>query len=185
MTSQRRREPVDCRVTERRTHAAPDHRLCLYVAPPRNRQMSQLVRQATELGVWAIRPVLAERAASRPPASAVDGWQEDARQACKQSGNPWVPLISPPEELMSVVSGNPPPGYLGAVPTSAAAAPEVSVGEQGEVALWIGPEGGFTPEEEAAILATPAEPLQVGDWILRVETAVVAALAALYERWRP
>ena len=46
----------------------------------------------------------------------------------------------------------------------------------GDVALVIGPEGGFTPEE---IREMPARPVTLGPRILRTETAGIAAAAML------
>ena len=58
----------------------------------------------------------------------------------------------------------------------------VPIGEivrPGPAAILIGPEGGFTPDERAAIRATPgATGISLGPRILRAETAAVAALSA-------
>lgn len=49
--------------------------------------------------------------------------------------------------------------------------------------LFIGPEGGFAPEEAALAESVGAKPLTLGRRILRTETAPLAALAAiLYQR---
>jgi 16S rRNA (uracil1498-N3)-methyltransferase len=181
----RRRGPLGCRIVERRQQAPPSTRLHLFLAPPRPKPMSLLVRQATELGVWAVHPLLTTRGVSKPAAEAVAGWEEDARQACKQSGNPWLPAISPPRPLAAVLAAGPPPGYLGCPATAAAGPTAWPVAGIPDIALWIGPEGGFTAAEEAAILAGGAVPLTIGRHILRVETAVVAALALLIERTSP
>jgi 16S rRNA (uracil1498-N3)-methyltransferase len=48
----------------------------------------------------------------------------------------------------------------------------------GPAAILIGPEGGFTPDEAAAIRAHPqARAVSLGPRILRAETAAVASLA--------
>ena len=47
-------------------------------------------------------------------------------------------------------------------------------------ALLVGPEGGFTPDERAALRAAPGIlPVSLGPSILRAETAAIAALAAV------
>ncbi|MBQ7177881.1 MAG: RNA methyltransferase, partial [Victivallales bacterium] len=56
----------------------------------------------------------------------------------------------------------------------------LSYAAQNGAALWIGPEGGFSPEEETALFAKNAVPITVGNWILRVETAVPALLGYMY-----
>jgi 16S rRNA (uracil1498-N3)-methyltransferase len=49
-----------------------------------------------------------------------------------------------------------------------------------QLGVWIGPEGGFTKEEEEALSARGFAPLAVGPWVLRVETAVPALLGRLW-----
>ena len=45
--------------------------------------------------------------------------------------------------------------------------------------ILLGPEGGFTPGERAAILDAGFQPARLGDWVLRADTAAVAAAAIL------
>ena len=52
--------------------------------------------------------------------------------------------------------------------------------EEGPVALLVGPEGGFAPEEVRALLAHPAvRPIGLGPRVLRAETACLAGVALL------
>ena len=54
------------------------------------------------------------------------------------------------------------------------------------VAVCIGPEGGWTPEEVQQAVARGAHPVTLGELILRTETAgLVAAAMVLYELTRP
>ncbi|MBW8899134.1 MAG: RsmE family RNA methyltransferase, partial [Massilia sp.] len=52
-----------------------------------------------------------------------------------------------------------------------------------EVTLLVGPEGGFTDQEEEAALAAGALALSMGPRVLRTETAGLAALAILAAGW--
>ena len=54
---------------------------------------------------------------------------------------------------------------------------------QGAVTLLIGPEGGLAPAELALAAHRGFTPLRLGPRILRTETAVVAALAAIQACW--
>ena len=47
------------------------------------------------------------------------------------------------------------------------------------VAVWIGPEGDFTPDELKAIQASGALPISLGRLVLRVETAAIYCLSIL------
>jgi 16S rRNA (uracil1498-N3)-methyltransferase len=51
------------------------------------------------------------------------------------------------------------------------------------VALLIGPEGGFTEQEENAAMAQGVLSLSMGPRVLRTETAGLTALAALNAVW--
>ncbi|MDN5935902.1 MAG: RsmE family RNA methyltransferase, partial [Nitrosospira sp.] len=51
------------------------------------------------------------------------------------------------------------------------------------ITLLVGPEGGFTPEEEAAALVAGFIPLRLGERILRTESAALAAVAAMQALW--
>jgi 16S rRNA (uracil1498-N3)-methyltransferase len=175
-----RRGPVCVRILEFQRRPMPARRPVVYVAPPRAKLMDVLVRQATELGVWAIRPVVTERSVATPPASAVAGWLDGAREACKQSGNPWLPSIAPPRILAEALSSAPSGGYIAWLdPDSSVPASHRPTAGAGEIPIWIGPEGGFSPAEAEAIRAAGAQPIGLGPHILRTETAVIAALALL------
>lgn len=166
--------------------------ICLYVACPRTKQMELILRQATELGVAEIFPIVTEFTVSKPSENP-DKWQNILIEAVKQSGNPFLP------ELHSVASFDyalasekcPNIGYYGAVPLT---------GEEGichdgfenrqRVALWIGPEGGFSGDELNALRDKTYQigegdvnrsflPLTIGHHILRIETACTAGIAVL------
>lgn len=53
----------------------------------------------------------------------------------------------------------------------------------GPVTLLIGPEAGFSPAEEDAIIDAGFSALALGPRVLRTETAGIAVLAALAARW--
>ena len=177
-----RRFRVTVEIVSREQVPLPACRLHLYVAPPRAKPMAHVVRASTELGVWVIHPVICRFSVSRPDPA--DSWQPEAVAAAKQSGNPFLPAVSPPADFAAALDACRTPGWFGAVvpegrgslgqPTPAAAV--------GDLALWIGPEGGFCNEELDALIGKGFDPLRVGPCILRVETAVAAAIGWLYGR---
>ena len=142
---------------------------------------STVVRFATELGVSRITPILCQYAVSKPDGSK-DSWLQTAIVAMKQSRNPWLPILDEPVAFNTALASATECSFLGAVPSAGASCstPNPDACRQKGVALWIGPEGGFSPDEENAILGQGACPLTVGPCILRVETAVPALLGALY-----
>ena len=62
---------------------------------------------------------------------------------------------------------------------TAAGSTAATPGEKGRVAIFIGPEGGFTEEEIAQAMEAGIEPVSLGKRILRTETAGMAVLAWL------
>lgn len=151
--------------------ALPSIGLSIFVAPPRGKAMGRLVRQATELGAARIVPILCERSVARPDSG---NWEAEAREACKQSGNPFLPSIESPIALEAALERWPLPGYVATVPRHGAADPPPPIADS---ALWIGPEGGFTDGEQDRLLASGLHSLIIGPWILRVETALVSCAA--------
>jgi 16S rRNA (uracil1498-N3)-methyltransferase len=53
------------------------------------------------------------------------------------------------------------------------------------VAVWIGPEGDFTPTEMQAIETAGARPVSLGRLVLRVETAAIYCLSVLNYELQP
>ena len=151
----------------------------LYVAPPKGKNMDALLRAATELGVSRLTPVLCRYSVSRPD-GAKEGWREQLVAACKQSGNPWLPELDAAMPFAAALEHSREAHFVGAVPgTGNSRSPDAQRLQEAGAALWIGPEGGFAPEEELALHQAGAVGLTVGRWILRVETAVPALLGRL------
>ena len=169
------------KVLEVRKIPPPERRVHLYIAPPRRQKMDAVLREATELGVWRIVPVICEFRVSEPEASSVSGrWNDAMFEACKQSGNPYLPQTVAPlrfadalEECRRSCSSI----YFGSPADSGTADfPD------GDIAWFVGPEGGFSERELSMLVASGAQPLRIGRWILRVETAAVAGLVLLLSR---
>ena len=180
-TISRRGSELVCNVDEVLQNPKPRYAIRLYLAPPRSKIMELVVRFATELGVARITPILCRYGVSKPDESK-ESWMQTAIVAMKQSRNPWLPILDEPVAVNVALASATECSFLGAVPNTALqrSFPESTECQEKGVALWIGPEGGFSSEEENAILGQGATPLTVGTCILRVETAVPALLGALY-----
>ena len=158
--------------------------LTLVQALPKGALMDRIVRQATELGVSGIAPVVAERTQGRPDPAAQrrrrERWQRIARQAAQQSGST-PPVIGLPVPLQRYLEDAPADGLgllfePGAAPLAALAAhpPDGAV----PVRCAVGPEGGYSPAEVALFRARGYHPVGLAAGLLRVDTAAVAALTA-------
>ena len=163
----------------KRTVPPPARRLHLYFAPPKKQKLDVLLKQAVELGVFELVPVLCERSVVLPGESSVAGrWMDLLFEACKQSGNPFLPAVASPMPFAaSLARARETCGVLIIGSNRTGVFPEP--GSASDVAFFVGPEGGFTDAETEAMFAAGAVPLRIGDWTLRVETAAVAGLGVL------
>ena len=145
-------------------------------------KMDFTVRKAVELGVTAIRPLLATRSVARPKGERADSrrahWQKVAISACEQCGRNKVPEVHPLAALEACLR-EPAEGFkLLLTPRSDLPLSKAVEGKTGFV-LAAGPEAGFDADEEAAFAQAGYTPVKLGPRVLRTETAALAALAAL------
>ena len=161
-------------------------RLHLYIAAPRRQKMDQILRQSAELGVRRIVPMICERSVALPDSDSVSGrWKEVLFEACKQSGDPFLPEIASPLKFSEALSDSAAccdVRFFGSVAQKESAPPQGSVRS---AAWFVGPEGGFTEAEEQVMLDSGVQPLHFGNWVLRVETAAVCGLCLIGEKFRP
>ena len=149
--------------------------LWLLFAPIKRGRIDWLVEKATELGVARMMPVLTERTiVDRLNLERLRAHSIEAAEQCERTA---LPALDAPRKLEKALADWPPDRTLffadeaGGTPLAAAARP-------GPAAVLIGPEGGFTEAERAAIRARPqARAVSLGPRILRADTAAVAAMA--------
>jgi 16S rRNA (uracil1498-N3)-methyltransferase len=161
--------------------------LTLIQALPQGALMDRIVRQATELGVAAIVPVVATRTQGRvAPAAAARKrarWQRIARQAVQQSGAV-PPAIGAPLALRRYLEQRTPAAmellfHPGAAPLQEVLEREPRAQPATEVRCAVGPEGGFSAAERELFHARGFRSVGLQAGVLRVDTAAVAALAAV------
>ncbi len=170
---------ISARVMATTMIGAPPPTELILGAGDRDRFLSA-VEKATELGATRIMPVLAERVAgvaTRFQAAHVEKAAARAREAVKQCGATWTPAITAPMSLGEAVRQA--PGGSAAVRLLAdpEGGPMPGLREGAAVQWAIGPEGGFTPAEIAALKEAGFRPINLGRSTLRFDTAAVAALA--------
>jgi 16S rRNA (uracil1498-N3)-methyltransferase len=148
---------------------APTPELTVAFALVKGERPELVVQKLTELGVDRIVPFVAERSVVRwdgPKAQRnADRLRRVAVEAAMQSRRTWLPEVDEPTTFAAVCAL---PGAAGAVPggpTPTLARPT----------LLVGPEGGWTPTEVAALPAS----VGLGPTILRAETAAITGAALL------
>jgi 16S rRNA (uracil1498-N3)-methyltransferase len=149
------------------------------------------IEKATELGVASITPVAAMRSEKALVAAAsrrTGRWKKILLEASQQSRRVRVPILNElkkfPEALRAPKTGT---MILlserSQAPLLRQILPEAS--PSSSAALAIGPEGGWTEEEFKSAQQAGFREASLGKLILRTETAVVAALAALNYALQP
>jgi 16S rRNA (uracil1498-N3)-methyltransferase len=155
-------------------------------------RMEWIIEKATELGAERFIPMTARRTekhlAQAAPAR-VDRWRRVAREAAKQSRRSDVPVVEDVIPLKAAVKIKPAdPGLsfllaeqertrtLYAAMQAALQQPTI---ESPKVHFAVGPEGGWTAEEEALFTSEGWQPVSLGPRILRAETAGITAMAVI------
>lgn len=153
---------------------------------PKAERLELILQKCTELGAAAFAPAQCERCVVKldgKEAKKLERWARIVEEAARQCGRADVPAVRPPAPLLDVVRTLPDaPAVLvldeeeRSLPLRAAHA--VLAGDR-PIALVVGPEGGLTRAEVAALVAAGATCVTLGRLVLRTETAALAALAVL------
>ena len=167
----------------------------LGVAVPKGKKMDEIVRQAGEMGAARVVPLVTDRGeGSTDPGrweSKRERWRIGAIEACKQSGNGFVPKIESFLPLGDWLSGLSTETFKIVASLESDALPLRNWLNDGnlasspaQVALLVGPEGDLAPDEYALAKDSGFLPCTFGPNVLRVDTAVVCAFAVAKEEFR-
>ena len=175
--------------------AAP--RVTLALAIFKFDRMEWAMEKCTEIGVARIVPVIARRSDAHLVTAAVkrhERWQRIVRQAAEQSRRSAPPEISAPVKLKNLAdAGVIGTGALRIVLAESLAGSEAddrlgeivhSESSVDELALAVGPEGGWADPELSWLYETGWVGASLGDNILRAETAAIVATALALEALR-
>lgn len=170
----------------------PRTQLTLYQSLLPRDKFEWVLQKGTEVGVSAFVPVITQRSLVRNAKSAAnkrERWERIITEAAEQSGRGRLPRLHEPllfaEALARAASSD-----CTLIPWEKATAGTLRAAlrklpddlRQPIIALFIGPEGGYSEEEIDQATTAGAIPVTLGRRILRTETAaVVAAAVVLYE----
>lgn len=145
-------------------------------------RMEQVMQKATELGVARITPLITERCAVKLDSDRMQKklhqWQSIVIAACEQSGRNTVPVVHTPQTLDQFVSNTQSALKLILHPYCTATWRDYPI-KRRDMALLIGPEGGFSEAEVQLACNHEFLPLSLGPRIIRTETAAISALSVL------
>jgi 16S rRNA (uracil1498-N3)-methyltransferase len=148
-------------------------------APIKRGRLDYMAQKATEMGASVLQPVITRRTiAERVNTGRL---QANAVEAAEQCGILSVPEVRAPQKLSKLLEQWDEDRLLiFADEAAGTASPIEALGAQAPrpLAVLIGPEGGFEPEERALLLQqTYVMPLSLGPRVMRADTAAVACLA--------
>jgi 16S rRNA (uracil1498-N3)-methyltransferase len=176
---------ISVRVEEktREREAVPD--LWLLAAPIKKGRIDWIAEKACELGVARLQPVITRRTiVDRLNLDRLRAHMIEAAEQCERTA---LPRLDEPVKLPAVLKDWPADRTL-IFADEEGGVSMADVARPGPAAILIGPEGGFTAEERAAIKALPqAVGVSLGPRILRADTAMAAAISvwmALAGDWR-
>lgn len=172
------------RIGEHAPRQARPPACALAVAPPRPARLDWLVEKAAELGVDSLALLDCAHAARDVGDARVARLRRIAGEALLQSRRLHLMEVVAPRPLAAVLAGWRGALWLGRAPddpTGQPAAPGGAAPAPRPLLILVGPEGGFTAEEERAARAAGAADIALGSGVLRVETAalVLAVRAGL------
>ena len=170
--------------------------ITLFQGIPKADKMDYIIQKCVELGVRSIVPVITSRSvvrfgSARDAAAKTARWNRIALEAAKQCDRGIVPEVNGPvkfDEALELADGyglklfpyeEEKEGSLRKVLQEHRMA---MMGSSPGIAVFIGPEGGFDPEEAEKAVKSGFKPVTLGPRILRTETAGIAVAAiVMYE----
>ncbi|WP_072396913.1 16S rRNA (uracil(1498)-N(3))-methyltransferase [Hyphomicrobium sp. CS1GBMeth3] len=158
-------------------------------APLKRARLDYMVQKATEMGASRLVPVITRHTVAERVN--LERMRANAIEAAEQCGILRLPDVAEPIKLPHLIERWDASRTLIFCDEGAEQANPVSALtalSPGPLAVLIGPEGGFSPDERAMIRALPqATAISLGPRIMRADTAAVAALAivnAVLGDWR-
>lgn len=189
-------EIVAPRTTEGRilsSHPAgnePGLRIQLYLGLTQREKFEWILQKCTELGVAGFTPVISSRSlvqSTDEARSKQDRWQRILQEAAEQSGRGRIPALAAALRWDEALAQFQSPGDAGLIAwegekTLSIAQALMAHKNSPRLAVFIGPEGGYSETEVSQAQAAGLTPVTLGKRILRMETAaVVAATLILHE----
>jgi 16S rRNA (uracil1498-N3)-methyltransferase len=175
-----RKDRVVFRVVETLPIVEPPVKVTLLAALFKFDRFEWMVEKATELGVARIVPVVAERSErglDKAAVKRIERWRRIGVEASQQSRRARLPEMLNSESFERAIARQAASRLL--LDEVPGGAPIAAIQHAGDVALLLGPEGGWTDAERQLALAAGWRSVTLGPTILRAETAAIAAVAVV------
>ncbi len=157
--------------------AAPPPDIDFLFAPLKHARLDYAVQKAVELGARRLRPVITAR--TIVTRLNLDRMRANVIEAAEQCNLIHVPDVMEPKSLRDILAGwDQTRALIYCDEVAPVSNPLATLkGRTLPAAVLVGPEGGFTTDEKAALQALPfVTAISLGPRIMRADTAAVAAL---------
>ena len=153
-----------------------------------NEKMDMVIQKATELGVSSIQPIITSRSTIKLSLDRTKKrlmhWRQVSISACEQSGRSKIPVIKSPIEFDQISEGIKTNSLnLLLHPDNLEESSNLPNEYSGDINIFIGPEGGFSQDEVLLLKKQNCINIQLGQRILRTETAPLAIIAILQYKY--
>ena len=183
------RNNIELKILNKKFFAPPKPLFWMAIAMPKGNRWEDMIRPLTELGVGRLTPLLTDHSEcynkEKKQETRSQKWKKIAIDACKQSGNPWLPILDTPQSfsnfLMNISEEE--TVFIGSLSKFARPFKEYEWEAKDVVSILIGPEGGWSEEEGKKSEEKGIIPFSLGSNTLRLENAAVAGLAVARERF--
>ncbi|MGB8698196.1 MAG: 16S rRNA (uracil(1498)-N(3))-methyltransferase [Thermosynechococcaceae cyanobacterium] len=160
--------------------------ITLMAALPKGQGFEEVVRTVTEMGVTTLIPLLTERTVAYPSDRKLERWRRIATEAAEQAHRQIVPDLWHPvsfDQALRMAQDDrfATQGHFICVTDDTVPHllhPLINEPSMG-ILMMVGPEGGWTPTEQAAAIAQGFRPVSLGRRVLRAITASIAVVALL------
>ena len=180
----------EARILSHESHTVVSPKLTLFQGLPKNDKMELILQKTTELGVAQIVPLHSEYALQKPSQNRYERWHRVLISATKQSERAWLPELCKAQAFSAALAElhkfslclflsphRDQESHIQHIKTVLREIPRPDA-----IALFVGPEGGFSDQEITTAIESGCIPVRLGRNILRTETAAIVAVAvAAYE----
>ncbi|HAH88267.1 MAG TPA: 16S rRNA (uracil(1498)-N(3))-methyltransferase [Armatimonadetes bacterium] len=167
----------------------PPVKITLVQGLPKGEKVEFILQKCTEIGISAFIFVESVRSVAQIPQERLKGrmerWRAIAKEAAEQSGRVCLPTVNGVSRFANALENVSGAGLIAWEEERHRTLPDAleRINPAGEVTLFIGPEGGWTPDEVSQAEAAGISSVSLGSRILRTETAaIVASALAIYGR---
>lgn len=163
-------------ILETKTIPQPQPLITVCAAMTKRDTFEWTLQKCTELGAHAFIPLVTDRVIKKPK-DTPQRWRDIIREAAEQSGRTTLPQLHEPMSLTQALQQTEKAVRVFMHEAGGKHFPKVH--KTSQVALFVGPEGGFTDQEIITARAAQAHHVTVGDFVFRAETAAVVGTTLL------